>query len=227
MREANAHQSSLRDGARKALVLIPPIFAVGLTFGVLAKPLMGTIAPIVMSIIVFAGASQFAALSVLGAGGGAAAAIAAGALMNSRFLTMGFAIGPSLRGGAARRALEGQPVTDASFAIAHRGEGTFDRGLLLGATIPQACAWIGGTVAGVLAGDVIGDPEAIGLDAVFPAFYLALLVAEMRSHTTSLRLPVLAAIGGAGIALALMPFTPPGIPVIGASLAMLVGLKRS
>ena len=67
--------------------------------------------------------------------------------MNSRWVPMGFAIGPSLRGGLRSRALQGQAIVDASFAIAGRGDGTFDRTVLIGATIPQASAWIAGTVA--------------------------------------------------------------------------------
>ena len=55
---------------------------------------MGSIAPVVMSLIVFSGAAQFAALTVLTAGGGAVAAIAAGMLMNGRWLPMGLAVGP-------------------------------------------------------------------------------------------------------------------------------------
>ena len=66
---------------------------------------MGSIAPIVMSLIVFSGAAQFAALTVLTAGGGAVAAIAAGMLMNGRWLPMGLAVGPFLKGGPLRRAL--------------------------------------------------------------------------------------------------------------------------
>lgn len=220
-------ENTLRDGARRAIVLIPATFALGVTFGVLAEPVMGHVAPVVMSVVVFAGAAQFAALSVLAAGGGAAAAIASGILMNTRFLVMGFAVGPALRGRKLRRALEGQPVVDASFALAHRGDGTFDREILLGATIPQAAAWIGGTAVGVAAGGALGNPETLGLDAVFPAFYLALLVGEIRSHRTTPRPAILAALTGGAIALALLPFAPPGIPVIAASLAMLIGLRRA
>jgi hypothetical protein len=63
-----------------------------------------------------------------------------------------------------------QALVDASFAIASRGDGSFDRETLLGATIPQAAGWIGGTAIGVLAGAVFGDPETLGLDGIFLAF---------------------------------------------------------
>jgi 4-azaleucine resistance transporter AzlC len=215
--------SNLRAGARAGLPFVLPTMALGISFGVLARPVMGPVAPIVMSICVFSGAAQFAALSVLVAGGGAVAAIAAGMLMNARWLPMGFAVGPSLPGRALARAFQGQAVVDASFVISSRGDGTFDRGLLFGATLAQGASWVTGTVIGVLAGPVLGDPQKLGLDAVFVAFYLALVVEE-ASHS---RLAIASAVGGAAIALALMPFAPPGVPIIVASLAALLGLRRA
>lgn len=213
--------SGVRAGLRAGLPLALPTLLLGVSFGVLARPVMGAVAPIVMSIFVFSGAAQFAAVSVLAAGGAAGAAIAAGVLMNARWLPMGFAIGPSLPGGKLARAAQGQAIVDASFAISSRGDGTFDRGLLLGATIVQGVAWVSGTVIGVLTGPGI-DPEALGLDGIFPAFYLALLVAEARG-----RRALIAAGAGAAITLALMPFAPVGLPIIAASAAALIGLRRA
>ena len=77
-----------------------------------------------------------------------------------------------------RRAGEAQAIVDASFVIADRGDGSFDRGLLLGATLPQASRGSAAPSIGVLAAGTIADPSALGLDAAFPAFYLALLVRE-------------------------------------------------
>jgi 4-azaleucine resistance transporter AzlC len=212
--------SGIRAGVRAALPLVLPTLLLGVSFGVLAKPVMGAIGPIVMSVLVFSGGAQFAALGVLQAGGATGAAIAAGMLMNARWLPMGFAVGPSLRGGPLARALQGQAIVDASFAMSSRGDGTFDRGLLIGATIAQGSAWIAGTVIGVTGGGLLGDPARIGLDAVFPAFYLTLLAEEARSGRA-----VAVALAGAAIAVALMPVAPIGIPVIAASLAALIGLR--
>src|SRR3954470_1270561 len=144
--------NDLRSGLRAGLPLVAPTFAIGLSFGVLAQPVMGSIAPILMSLAVFSGAAQFAALTVLTAGGGALAAIAAGMLMNARWLPMGLAVGPFLKGGPARRAVESQALVDASFALSSNGDGTYDRGVLIGASIPQGMAWVGGTLIGVLGG---------------------------------------------------------------------------
>src|SRR6201991_5179201 len=119
--------NDIRTGIRAGLPLVLPTFAIGLSFGVLAQPVMGSIAPIVMSLIVCSGAAQFAALTVLIAGGGALPAIAAGMLMNARWLPMGLAVGPYFKGGKLRRALESNALVDASFAIASNGDGTYDR----------------------------------------------------------------------------------------------------
>jgi predicted branched-subunit amino acid permease len=213
--------SDLRTGLRAGLPLVLPTFAIGISFGVLAQPVMGSVAPVVMSLIVFWGAAQFAALTVLTAGGGAVAAIAAGMLMNGRWLPMGLAVGPFLTGGPLKRTAQSLALVDASFALASRGDGTYDRGVLIGATIPQAAAWVGGTLAGVLCGALIADPAGLGLDAMFPAFFAVLLASEARG-----RLPLTAAASGAVIALALMPFAPPGVPVLAATAAALIGLRR-
>ena len=220
--EADREPTRLRDGVRAATPVIVPTLVLGISFGVLAEPVMGEVAPVVMSIVVFAGSAQFAALSVLAAGGGAGPAILSGLLMNARFLPMGFAVGASLPGGPVARGAQGQAVVDASFVLANRGDGGFDRDVLFGATVAQGAAWILGTVVGVVGGAAIAEPERFGLDAIFPAFYLALLVEEARSRSA-----VAAAALGALIAIALIPVAPPGVPVIAASAAALLGLRRS
>ena len=92
---------------------------------------------------------------------------------------------------------------------------------MLGSTAPQYVGWLAGTVVGAFAGDLIGDTDRFGLDAVYPTFFLALLAAELRDPKSR---PI--ALAGAVIALSLVPFTPPGIPILAASVAALVGLRR-
>ena len=214
---------SLRAGARAGIPFAVAAFVLAISFGVLAEPVMGAVAPIVMSAIVFAGSAQFAATAVLADGGGALAAIVAGILLNLRYGPMGIALAPSLRGGPRRRAAYGQAMIDASWAMASRGEGRFDPLFMVGATLPSVPEWVLGTAAGVFAGDLITDPEALGLDALFPAFFLALLMAgELRGG----RLSLVAALLGAAVALALVPLTPAGVPVICACVAALLGLRR-
>ena len=196
-----------------------PTLLIGASFGVAATTVgWGTLAPVVMSAIVFSGAAQFATLAVLGAGGGVVAAIVAATLVASRFLAIGVAIGPSMRGGPARRAIEGQAVVDASLSLGKIGEGRYGPRRLIGSTAPQYAGWFLGTLAGVLLGNQIADPKALGLDALFPAFFLVLVVAELSDRASR----VTAAVGGL-IALALIPLAPPGIPVIVACLAVLAG----
>jgi 4-azaleucine resistance transporter AzlC len=196
-------------------------FLLGLSFGVLARPVLGSVATIVMSVIVFAGSAQFAALAVLSAGGGALPAIIAGSLLNLRFIPMGIAIAASLDHRAVGRAMRGQALVDASWALANRGDGRFDIPLLLGSTLAQYPAWVLGTIAGVLAGGAITDPQSLGLDAIFPAFFLALLAVELKRPGTR-QVCALAVV----ITLALIPIAPPGVPIIAAALAALVGVRR-
>jgi 4-azaleucine resistance transporter AzlC len=190
------------------------VFAIAVSFGVLARPVMGVAAPIVMSIVVFSGAAQFGALAVLSVGGGIGAAIAAGVLLNARYLAMGLALAPSLKGRALSRAAFAMTTVDASWAAASVGEGRFDPWYMVGASIPQYAGWVLGTVIGVLIGRDLGDPRSLGFDALFPAFFIALLYEEARG-----RRRVAAACGGAVIALALTPLVPPGIPILAAAAA--------
>jgi predicted branched-subunit amino acid permease len=170
-----------------------------------------------MSALAFAGASQFAALAVLQAGGGALTAIVAGTLVNLRFLPMGIAIGPSLRHGPFGRAIRSLAIIDTSWVLSRRGSRSYDVDLMIGATAIQYLTWVAGTVTGVVLGPVLGDTQAWGLDAIFPAFMLALLAGELTRPGAKT-----VALLGAAIALALTPFAPAGIPIVAASAAALL-----
>ena len=87
----------------------------------------------------------------------------------------------------------------------------------------QVAAWLGGTAAGVLGGDFVGNPERFGLDAIFPAFFLVLLVSELRGGRSAVTVALIAA----ALALLLVPVVPPGVPVIAACAAALLGLRRT
>lgn len=217
-----AERASFRAGLRLGAPVALAAFLLSMSFGVVARDAgFSVVAAAAMSLLVFAGSAQFAAVAVLSAGGGPMAAVAAATLMNSRFLPMGIALAPSLPGRPWWRGLQGQTVVDASWALAARGDGTFDRWRLFGTTAPQFVAWQLGTLTGAFGGDVIGDLERLGLDAIYPAFFLAILVPELRDRD---RLGV-AVVGGL-LALALVPFAPPGVPILAAGLAALWGLRR-
>ena len=207
------------DGVRAAAPIGVAALAFGVSFGVLARAAgMGRVAPVVMSVTTFAGSAQFAAASILGAGGGLVTAIVAAVLLNLRY---GLSAATTLKGPWWRRALTSQLIVDESWAIAQREDGRLDRHLLVGAGLLLLVCWTTGTAIGTFAGDLVADPESLGLDAAFPALFLALLWPQVRERSR-----LLAAIGGAAIALALMPFTGPGIPIVVASLACLVGARK-
>ena len=172
-------------------------FVLSLSFGVLAVQAGFTrVQAIVTAALVFAGSAQFAALAIIASGGTVLAAVAAAGLMNSRFLAMGIALAPSLPGGPVARGLQGQTVVDSSWALANQGDGSFDRWLLFGTTVPQYISWVAGTLGGVFLGEV-RSPRARPIAAL-----------------------------GALIALALGPVAPPGVPILAASVATLLALVR-
>jgi 4-azaleucine resistance transporter AzlC len=213
----------VRDGARVIAPFAVAVGAFGVTFGVLARDAgLGGLKAVIFSATTFAGSAQFAATSVLSAGGTLAAAIAAAVLLNTRYIPIGLSVAPSLRGPAWKRGLRAQLVVDESWAVSHLGGGRYDPRLLLGAGLTLYCAWVAGTTIGSVAGSLLGDPGALGLDAAFPALFLALLAGQVHG-----RAGVVAALGGALVAAALVPFVPPGVPVVAASVVCLVGLRRS
>jgi len=220
------HPTSSRtylDGVRAAAPIGVAALAFGLSFGVLARSAgMGRIAPVVMSATTFAGSAQFAAASILGAGGGLVTAIVAAVLLNLRYGPIGLSAAGAFEGRWWKRALTAQLVVDESWAIAQRDDGRTDRHLLVGAGLLLLVTWTTGTAIGAFAGDLVADPEALGLDAAFPALFLALLWSQVRERSK-----LLAALGGAAIALVLMPFSGPGVPIVVASLACLIGGRRS
>jgi predicted branched-subunit amino acid permease len=158
---------------------------------------------------------------VLSTGGGALAAVGAAGLLNARYAPISLTVAPTMGGPWPLRLLQSQLIVDESWAVAQTGGGRVDRRLLVGAGLTLWCAWVGGTVIGVFGAELIGDPSRLGLDAAFPALFLALLVPQITG-----RKALAAAFLGAAIALALVPFTPAGVPIIAASLACLIGLRR-
>lgn len=203
--------------------MVPVVAAVtvfGVSYGVLATAAgLAVWQAVLMSATVFAGSSQFAAVSVLAAGGAPAAAVVSGALLNARYLATGAAAARVLPGGRLRRFLLAQLVVDESYALAvAAGTPTRPerRTLLLSGT-GLWVGWVAGSAVGGLLGPVVGEPTTLGLDAAFPALFVALLwpMLERRSAVTA------AAVGLAAAAV-LLPFTSPGVALAGAAVAGLV-----
>jgi len=209
-----------RDGVRDGLPFALVAAIMGTSFGVVAVaagfPLA---AAVVMSVLVYSAAVQFSVVAILVGGGGLGAAMVATALVTSRMLPMGLALGPSLRGSRVRRAVEGQALIDPSWVMAARPDGRFNRKYLFGHAAIQWAAWVAGTLAGV-AGLAV-DTRALGLDALFPAFFLTLVFGDSPDRT---RLGVAVAAGT--VALLLVPLVPAGVPVLLSGVVALVGLRQ-
>ena len=208
------------DGVRAALPLALAAFLFGASFGLLAVEAgLGALGALAMSATTFAGSAQLAAATILEDGGGAAAAIVAALLLNARYVPLSVAVASIFPGPRRRRLLEAQLIVDESWALAGRS-GRFEYGILVGAGLLLYVLWVGGTALGTIAGDLL-DPEAIGLDAAFPALFLALLAPYLRE-----RRALVTAVVAAAITFVLLPLAPAGVPILAAALAAVIGLRR-
>lgn len=210
--------ADLRDVA----ALAAAVGIVGMSYGALAAS-AGIPWPLVvgMSLLVFAGGSQFLAVAVVVAGGAPAAAVAAGLLINLRHLPFGFAIGEVVGRSWPARLVGAHLLIDENVALT-RSRGTGPRGTrvywLCGASL--FVAWNLGSVVGLLAGGRIPDPAVFGVDAAFPAGLLALLLPSLR-QADARRVGIVAAV----LALAATPFLPAGVPVLVGLAGLLVALR--
>lgn len=193
----------------------------GVSFGVLAVGAgLSAAQACAMSLLVFTGGSQFATVGVIASGGSAAAAVAGGLLLALRNMAYGLSLTPLLRG-RPRRGLASHLVIDESTAMARaQDDPAAARGAFWFTGLAIFVLWNLGTLGGALAGGGLGDPRAYGLDAMFPAAFLALLVPQLKQLGARE-----AALAGALIAVVLVPLTPAGLPVLAACAGVLVGLR--
>jgi predicted branched-subunit amino acid permease len=187
--------------------------------------------PVAMSLLVFAGGSQIAAVGVVLAGGSPLAAVAAGAVLNARLLPYGLAVADVIEPAVIEpavvepadvgrrvgrrwltRLIGAHVVTDESVAFALRqADPARRRAAFWTCGLSLFVAWNVAVVLGVLAGSLIKNTNAFGLDAAFPAVLIALALPALAD-----RRPRLAAGTGAVIAVALTPVLPAGLPVLAA-----------
>lgn len=214
------HRRALR---RQALVIAVATAAYGVSFGVLSVAAGLSVAKTcALSLLMFTGASQFAVVGVLGGGGLAGAAAVNALLVGARNLAYGFAAAPLLAAGRGRRALEAQLVIDETVAMARAQSDSDDARYAFRATgLAIYVLWNLGTLVGALASGGL-DPSRLGLDAMFPAAFLALLAPQLRQPGAA-RL----AVAGAAVALLTLPFTPAGIPVIAAALTVVLAASSA
>lgn len=191
----------------------------GISFGALAVAAGLSVAKAcALSALVFTGGSQFAAIAVVAAGGSPTTAASNALLLGARNVAYGFVNAPILqRLRTPARIAATQLVIDETTAMANAQEEERDRlGAFLLTGIALFCCWNLGTLLGAIAGDRIGDPALWGLDAMFPAAFLALLAPQLRQPGAPA-----AALLGASVALALVPLTPVGVPVLASVFGLL------
>lgn len=206
---------------RDALIIGAATGVFGAAFGVLSTTngldLPKTMA---LSVLVFTGASQFAVVGVIGSGGSEVAGVASALLLAARNGFYGLALARHVRARLLGRLAEAQLVIDESTALALAQPDPADRErAFLAAGLSVFGFWNLGTVLGAVSGEAIGDPAALGLDAAFPAGFIA-LAAPAFGHRRGL----VAAGVGALVALVATPFVRPGVPILLAAVGAVVAL---
>jgi 4-azaleucine resistance transporter AzlC len=198
------------------------VFAVGMSFGAIAVAAgLPAWAVIMMSLVVFAGGSQFMAVGLVAAGN-PFAAVFAGLLLNARHLPFGLAMADAVGTGWRRRLIGSHILIDESvaFTMAQADPAGRRRAYwLTGATL--FVSWNVGGVLGVLLGEAVGDTDRLGLDAAFPAGLIALLLPSLRDKETRS-----VALAGALVAVVTTPLLPAGLPVL-LALGGLLLMRRS
>ncbi|MBW8485082.1 AzlC family ABC transporter permease [Actinomadura parmotrematis] len=173
--------------------------------------------PIALSLLVFAGGAQFAALGVVLAGGSALAAVATGLVLNARLLLFGFALSDVV-GGRWTRYLGAHLIMDEALAFTlRRRDPAGRRAVFRLCGLALFACWNLAVAAGALAGRSLHSTDALGLDAAFPAVLLALIFPALAAPAVRK-----AAALGAAAAVAAAPFLPAGLPVLLAPLALLL-----
>lgn len=208
-----------RDILRDAGALAAAAVLVGASFGALAVGAgIGPWLAVGMSLLVFAGGSQFLAVGVVAGGGAAAAAVLGGLLLNARHLPFGMAVADSIGRGWPARLLGSHLLVDESvaFATAQR-DPRRARAAFWTTGVVLFVSWNTGTVLGVLAGQAVGDPTVFGIDAAFPAALFALVLPTLRTMDARR-----VALAGAAVAVLATPLLPAGLPVLFALAGLLV-----
>ena len=196
--------------------------AYGLSFGAAAVTAgLSTLQACALSLLLFTGASQFALVGVLGAGGSALAAVASALLLGTRNTLYAVRLSSLVPARGPRRLVAAQLTIDESTGMATAAPAGLAGTAFWATGASVYVLWNLATLAGAVGAARLGDPAALGLDAAVPAAFLALLAPQLRSG--GLRT---AALAGALVAAAAIPFTPPGVPVLLAGLVVVPALVR-
>jgi 4-azaleucine resistance transporter AzlC len=193
----------------------------GISFGAVAVGAGLSVAQTcALSLLMFTGASQFALVGVLAAGGTPLSGALTALLLGTRNTLYGLRLAPLLRWSGARRVTAAHLVIDESTAMSVTRESTpAARVGFLTTGVTIFALWNLATLIGALGGRALGDPRTYGLDAAVGAAFLALLwprLRDVRNRATAL--------AAAAVALVLVPFTAAGVPVLAsAGVALLIG----
>ncbi|MFU8887882.1 MAG: AzlC family ABC transporter permease [Trueperaceae bacterium] len=156
-----------------------------------------------MSLLVFAGGAQFAAVGLIAAGAGPWTLISTTFLLNLRHLLYGVVVASTTEMRGGRRLLAAHLLTDEAFGV-HVAHGRGRPAFLIGAGLSLFVVWNAATLVGSLLARSLPEPHAIGLDIVFPLAFLALLVPLLRDHRT-LAVAAIAGLGAWGLGAVLEP----------------------
>lgn len=172
-----------------------------------------------LSLLAFTGGTQFAVVGVVSAGGSLGAALGSGLLLGARNTLYAMRLAPLLGVGGPRRLLAAQGTIDETTAMAlGQPEPALSRLAFWMTFLGVYTFWNVATLLGAIGAQALGDPRRFGLDAVIPAAFLALLAPRLRAGRVERRV----AAGAAVIAFVLIPFTPPGVPVLASCAALLL-----
>jgi predicted branched-subunit amino acid permease len=177
-----------------------------------------------MSLLMFTGASQFALVGVLGAGGSGAAAIGSALLLGTRNTVYGVRLLPLLspRGALARLTTAHWVIDETTALSISAPDRTLARVAFFTGGASIFLMWNATTVVGAVGAAALGGTARAALDAVVPAAFLALLWPRLRRGFPEAAVQRRVALGGAAIALALTPFVPAGVQVLAAAIAVLL-----
>ena len=196
--------------------------AYGLSFGAAAVTAgLSTLQACALSLLLFTGASQFALVGVVGAGGGMLAAVAGALLLGTRNTLYAVRLASLVPARGPRRLVAAQLTIDESTGMATGAPPGLAATAFWATGASVYVLWNLATLLGALGAARLGDPAALGLDAAVPAAFLALLAPQLRSRALGA-----AALAGALVAAAAVPFTPPGVPVLLAALVVVPALVR-
>ena len=216
-------QSLGRGQLRDILLVGAAVLLVGASFGAIAVGVgLPWYLPLLLSVMVFAGAAQFVFVGIVGAGGSVVSAVIAGLVVNLRHLPFGFALGDAMGKRWWERVFGSYLMIDETVAFTTpQRDDAARRAMYWICGMVLFVGWNLGVLAGTFGGVLLGDPDALGLDAAFPAVLIALILPALAEPAVRR-----AALAGGVVAVLSAPFLPAGVPVLVALIGLLLAVDR-